>query len=190
MGKLSPFWAFVAEFQTLISGVLAILAAVGTTWVIFYTARLPLKAQEAERRATERLRRAYVSLALGRDLFTLAARARSAQGTIRAVIAGNVVINDDIRGKVHLRLPAMTQEWEAMAVLPEQAFLNLSRLMRLVEDHNFDMARAGGAFGADNFRQLILNRVQKIEITAKGLASQIDMLRTEGRVGVRPQEPS
>lgn len=77
-----------------------------------------------------------------------------------------------------------------MAVLPEQAFLNLSRLMRLVEDHNFDMARAGGAFGADNFRQVILDRVQKIEISAKAVASQIDMLRVEGRVGVRPQDPN
>lgn len=180
----------IFNYQTLISGVLAILAAVVTTWAILHTARLPLTAQEAERKVTEARRRAYVSLALGRDLFTLAARARSAQGTIRVVVAGNVVINDDTREKVHLRLPAITQEWESMAVLPEQAFLNLSRLMRLVEDHNFDMARAGGAFGADYFRQVILDRVQKIEITAKSVASQIDMLRAEGRVGVRPQEPS
>jgi len=119
----------------------------------------------------------------------LAAQARSVLGTIRVVIAGNVSINDDTREKVYLRLPAMTQEWESMAVLPEQAFLNLSRLMRLVKEHNFDMARAGGAFGADNFRQLILGRVQKIEIKAKAVANQIDMLRDEGRVGVRPQEP-
>ncbi len=180
----------IFDYQTLISGVLAILAAIGTIWAIFHTARLPLMAQEAERKATEARLRAYVSLALGRDLFTLAARARSAQGTIRVVIAGNVIINDDTREKVYLRLPAMTQDWESMAVLPEQAFLNLSRLMRLVEDHNFDMARAGGAFGADNFRQVILDRVQKIEINAKAVASQIDLLRAEGRAGVRPQEPN
>lgn len=187
---ISGFGQLIFDYQTLISGILAIVAAVGTTWAIFHTARLPLAAQEAERKATEARRRAYVSLALGRDLFTLAARARSAQGTIRVVIAGNVIINDDTRDKVHLRLPAMTQEWESMAVLPEQAFLNLSRLMRMVEDHNFDMARAGGAFGADNFRQVILDRVQKIEISAKAVASQIDMLRAEGRVGVRLQEPN
>lgn len=181
---------FIFDYQTLISGVLAILAAVGTTWVIFRTARLPLLAQEAERTATEVRRLAYVSLALGRDLFTLAARARSALGTIRAVIAQNAIINDDTRERVFLRLPAMTQDWESMALLPEQVFLNLSRLMRLVEDHNYDMERAGGAFGADNFRQVILDRVQRIEITAKAVASQIDMLRAEGRVGVRPQGPN
>ena len=181
---------FVFDYQTLISGVLAILAAVGTTWALFHAARLPLMAKETERKSTEVRRRAYVSLALGRDLFTLAARARSAQGTIRAAIAQNAIINDDTREKVVLRLPVMTQDWESMAVLPEQVFLNLSRLMRLVEDHNFDMGRAGGAFGADNFRQVILERVHRIEITAKAVASQIDMLRVEGRGGVRPQEPS
>lgn len=180
----------IFDYQTLISGVLAILAAIGTTWAIFHTAQLPLKAQEAERNAIDARRRAYVSMALGRDLFTLAARARSAEGTIRVVIAANAVINDDTREKVYLRLPEMTQDWESMAALPEQTFLNLSRLMRLVEDHNFDMARAGGAFGADNFQRTILDRAKKIEITAKAVASQVDMLRAEGRAGVRPQEPN
>ena len=181
---------FVFDYQTLISGILAILAAGIATWGIIYTARLPLAAQEHERRATEARRRAYVSLALGRDLFTLAARARSARGTIRAVIASNAMIDDNIREGVLLRFPAMAQDWESMSVLPEKAFLNVSRLMRRAEDHNFDMARAGGAFGADNFRQSILARLEKIEDTAKGIGGQIDLLRAEGRTGVSPQEPT
>lgn len=183
------FWQTVEDFQTLISGGLAIIAAVGTTAAVVYTARLPLRAKDAERREVEARRRAYVSLALGRDLFTLAARARSAQGTIRVTIAANANITDSIRAKVMLRLPEIVTDWESMSLLPEQSFLNLSRLIRLVEDHNFDMERAGGAFGADNFREHILRRVEQIQVSAKSVGANIDLIRAEGRAGVRSQQP-
>jgi hypothetical protein len=53
-------------------------------------------------------------------------------------------------------------------------FRQISEFYRLVDDHNFDMDRAGGAFGDQNFRQSIRNRLQSIRGLATTLAAQTD----------------
>jgi hypothetical protein len=42
-----------------------------------------------------------------------------------------------------------------------------------INDHNFDMARAGPTFGADNFREIILGRVNSIQTHALQLSNKI-----------------
>jgi hypothetical protein len=63
-----------------------------------------------------------------------------------------------------------------MSLLPIEMQRNVLTLRRKVSDHNFDMDRAGGAFGADNFRRAILEQVKSIQIFAARLGGQIGAL--------------
>jgi len=100
---------------------------------------------------------------LGNDLRQLRARAQQAEGTIRVTIAANANVNDDTRDKTILRIHPIADNWEFMSLLSSEIFNAFSEFRRVVDDHNFDMMRAGGAFGADNFRQSILQRIQLIQ---------------------------
>lgn len=164
------------EFQTLLSGCLAILAAILTAAIIWRAAQLPIKEQAKRDHEMKGLRRQYACLVLSTDFHLIAARARQAEGTIRAVIAANANVNDNTREKTYLKLHPMIDQWEFMSLLPKDMFRNIMRLRRTVDDHNFDMERAGGAFGAENFRQSILTRIRSIQGHATTLAAQIAVL--------------
>lgn len=164
------------DFQTLISGLFAILAAVGTAYVIWRAANLPIERQAAEVRATAERRRQYVYSVLSNDFSLLAARARQAEGTIKVVMASNTNVSDETRKRTRLALHPMVDDWESMSLLPIEIQRNVLKLRRKVSDHNFDMDRAGGAFGADNFRRAILEQVKSIQVFAARLGGQIGAL--------------
>ena len=61
-------WDCLREFQTLIAGVLAIVAAAITAWVIWKSANRPVEAQEKRDRAKEDRRLRHGCLKLSHDL--------------------------------------------------------------------------------------------------------------------------
>ena len=58
------FWGCLWAYQTLASGALAVLAAVGTALVIYFSARLPIKAREKRERELDARRLTVGCLAL------------------------------------------------------------------------------------------------------------------------------
>lgn len=166
----------VYDFQTLISGSLAIIAAVVTAAVIWRSAKLPFI--EQERREKELLRRQilFASSVLSEQLLIIATRARQAEGTITVVVASNTDVNDDTRRRTILEIHPIVDDRETMSVLPTELLQRLSKLRHQIADHNFDMMRAGGAFGADNFRTSILARIRQIEHDARELSGSFAVL--------------
>ena len=60
-----------------------------------------------------------------------------------------------------------------MSTLPTVVLEDCLALSQKVNDHNFDIARAGGAFGADNFRESLRKRIQEIQKNVGTLAGAV-----------------
>lgn len=181
-------WAFIFKYQTLISGILAIIAALITAIVIWRSAQLPFKKQSERQDELEKKKLTYLCAVLSDDLHLLAARVRMAEGTINNIIHANGDVTDDVREKTTLSFHKITDEWEFMSLLPSHILKQFRRLHRKITDHNFDMQRAGGAFGADNFRQSILARTRTIYPAALGLSQTLSVTGNnidEERLGAR-----
>lgn len=168
---------FIYNFQTLISGILAIGAAGIGACVLWRSAQLPL--EEQRRREIDLLvgKRLFLSSLLNVEFRILTDRARQAESTIDVTIATDSDVTDNTREKTILKLPAVIDNWELMAAIPVNLLQALSEFRKLVDDHNFDMNRAGGAFGADNFRRSIKQRVKLIAQQAAQLANQFAGLK-------------
>lgn len=164
---------YIEHFQTLITGVLAIFAAFLTTCGVVWAAKLPIKTQLKLKEAEDKKRAIYISYRFFEGLRFLSNHARQAHGTIKVVISSNTKVNDDIRKRTTIVFPGLIDDWESMVLLPDVIYRRSLSLMREVFDHNFDMNRAGGAFGADNFREVILRRTQSIELNAFELSNDV-----------------
>ena len=165
---------FLFDFQALIAGVLAVVAAVFTAGVVWRSAKLPLLEQQRVNREVAGRRKLYVCVTLSSNFAELAARARQAEGTIKVVIAANANVSEDTRQKTRLKLHPMIDDWEAMSLLPPEVQRRIMTLSRKIQDHNFDMDRAGGAFGSNEFRVSVLNQVKSIQGFAAGLSALLE----------------
>jgi hypothetical protein len=157
---------FIYDLQTLIAGALASIAAAVTAYIVWRSARLPVEAQAQATTDRQERQKHYIASVLSSHLGTLAARARQAEGTIKVAIAANANVNDDTRKKTTLKLHSIVDDWEFMSLIPEALLEHTMRLRRQIDDHNFDMERAGGAFGSQEFRHSILTRINTIQAQA------------------------
>lgn len=173
------FWQTVYEFQTLISGGLAILAAIATAWVILSAAKMPIRVQQLEKKALEQRRKRFVGRTMSRELKTVAARARMAIGTIRVHAASGVAVTEETKRQISFRFPELARDWESMSLLPADTFIHLTRVLKMMEDHNHDIDRSGGAFGADDFRKHLIRRLEQLMTTAMAVANQVERLANE-----------
>lgn len=155
-------WSCIEDYQTLISGILAVGAAVGTAVAVWLSARLPIKHQRLEAQALQARKRYYVALVLSRNFRLLATRAAQAKSTVIAVKAANGTVTDDTKRRATLIFDAVIDNWELMSVFPVDILGDIADLQNRVADHNFDIERAGGAFGADNFAESIKDRCDAI----------------------------
>ena len=169
----ATFWACVHEFQTLIAGTLAVGAAAVTGYVIWRSANLPIAAQARRDQEAAANRQRHENLMLSSQLRTLQRRSRQAASTIRVHIASNASVTDATKDKMYLAVPAVIANWEVMSMLPPDVVAQCLDLTQKLEDHNFDIARAGGAFGDDNFRQSLQNRLGDIQISVGNLANDL-----------------
>ncbi|MFH1157965.1 MAG: hypothetical protein V1721_03660 [Pseudomonadota bacterium] len=169
----ASFVKCIFDFQNLLSGFLAIAAAVITALVIWKSANLPLEKQRKEKLETEKRQRQFISFLLAHEFRLLASRALQAKGTIKVTIAANANVTDQTREKTILSLHPAIQEWEFMSLLPQDLFQEIMVLSRKVEDHNFDMKRAGGSFGDDNFQRIVQQHAQEIHDLAFKLSNKL-----------------
>jgi hypothetical protein len=168
----SGFFECLFKFQAGLAGVFAVIAAIITATMVYRAAHLPIRA--AERRVKEENGR-YIrltSLELSGALQLIAKRARMGQATVRVHKASNASVTEETRQKMRLPVPAMTKDWEFMSLIPEDVARECTELNSLIEDHNFDVERAGGAFGDDNFGRSIIDRLSNISGLAERLASK------------------
>jgi hypothetical protein len=188
-------YTLLYSFQTLISGVLAIVAAIITAYVVWRSANAPIRATEASEKNL-RIRRARFTLSvLSWELRTIVSRARQVRGTIDVTTAANAQVNDDTKQKCYLPRPQMLEDWESMSSLSVGRFESIRQFFQIVDEHNFDIRRAAGAFGEENFRRSLRSRLDLIHKQAANLQASINdelqIVRQEERVhGGSPIRPS
>lgn len=166
----------IATYQTLITGVLAIIAAIITAVAIMRAANAPLKAQkintveELDKKAT------YTKLRLENNLRQLAKRAKNAVGTVKVVKGAGATVTDIQKNRMELTLDPIMKEWDKISLLDVEITKELLRLERLVDDSNFDVERAGGSFGDDNFGKILQERFLAIEKSASAAADKLAVI--------------
>ncbi len=168
-----PFWQAIDDFQALIAGILAIAAAGIAALAVLRAARLPI---EAEAKRAEELRNrqlAFTQAALSSEWQTLLRRTRLVDDTITVTVAANAAITDSTRAKCYLTRPRIIYDWTFMSLLPGPLFSRITQLYALVDDHNFDIDRAGGAFGDQNFQRSLHTRLETIRSQTMALRSDI-----------------
>lgn len=163
------------KFQTLIAGVFAAIAAAGTAYVIYRAAHLPVKADRDFNERTEGRRLRLRSIELSEEFKILRMRATQGKGTVAVHKGANTPISDETRRKMMLYIPQPTRDWEFMSLIPEEIAKQCIHLNGMIEDHNFDVERAGGAFGDDNFGRSITARLDAIHNMAAQLSQTFSM---------------
>ena len=169
----TKFVECVLAFQTLTTGIFAVVGAIGTAAVIYWAARLPVRAARERQKESERRRLRLRCLEISEELKLLSKRAKQGQGTVKVHKAANADVTEATRQKMRLRIPAPTHDWEFMSLLPEDIARECLQLNGMIEDHNFDIERAGGAFGDDNFGRLITDRLEGVRTKAAELSNTV-----------------
>ncbi len=154
----------------MLAGILAIVAAVIAAWPIWISIR------ENERKISNniKLKRRYVAVVLSSHFSWLNLRATHTQGTIKAQKGANIAITESTRRKTILELDPIIKDCELMSLLPTELLSKIVSFIKMIDEHNFDMERAGGAFGDDNFGESILRRLDAIQFRCKKLEEELD----------------
>jgi hypothetical protein len=161
------------NYQALFSGILAICAAVVTAVVLWCSALLPIEQRQRETKELEQKKIRFLKLSLHHDFRLLSTRASHAASTIKVTIAANVNVSENTRKKTKLQVPAIVNQWEFMSLLSFDEFDSVMKLVRKVQDHNFDMERAGGSFGDDNFQRHVQVQANQIKDMAFMISNQM-----------------
>jgi len=170
--------ACLYNYQTAFSGLLAVLAAAATAYLVWRGASAPIAEAHRQEARREKRQRQFIVLILRNDFEVLANRARSVHGSIRTQIAADKAVTDDNRHRFYLTVPELINDWDFMALVPRELFANIQELRRRVLDHNYHMSIVGGPFGGEEFRQYILNETAAIGALARRLSSEIGEVET------------
>lgn len=167
----STFWHCMYDYQTAITGALASIAAALSIIIVWRSANLPIAVQRAQQAEVNERKITYARFTLSEDLKLLSLRAKQAESTIKAFIASDKEVTENAKQKTKLLIPPILSDWEFMSLFSSEIIKELMTLRYEVENHNFDMQRASGAFGDDNFRLSILKRADSIRSQSGRLAS-------------------
>ncbi|WP_156092499.1 hypothetical protein [Rhodovibrio salinarum] len=165
--------AFIKEFQNLMTGILAIIGACITAFLIYKSTHISVR---AERQKQEREEVQLVNLRcleLAEDLSLISKRAKNGCGTIRAAKAENAQIGDKIKARMKLSPPDSTKDWKFMSLIDQDLARAALKINSLIYDHNFDLDRSGGAFGDDNFGRQMSERLSDIQGKSRHLSQKI-----------------
>jgi hypothetical protein len=168
-----PIWQRVEDFQTIIAGVMAIAAAVFTAWGIWRAAELPVKAEGDRLEELRRRQLAFVRATLDSEWQALLTRTRHADATIEVTVAANATVTDATRAQCSLPRHKIIDDWSFMSLFPVPLISSILQLYALVDDHNYDMQRAGGAFGVKDFQDSLHKRLETIRTLCLTLRNQI-----------------
>ncbi len=169
-----PQWLlFIWNFQTLVVGIFATGVAFVTAIIIYRSATIPIETQkEKEARDQQRFLRLQ-SLVLSEEYKLISKRARGIEGTVTVHKASNASVSDVTKSRMKLEVPQATRDWHYLSLLPEEVARKCLTINAMIEDHNFDIERAGGAFGDDNFGRLIQRRANSISKTAEEVSAKL-----------------
>ena len=106
-------WSWVERYQTLISGILAICAALIAAVAIYHSAQAPLKAERRTRAEEAEARRRAHALALRVEIQALVNRT----GDIRQEAASPTHIIGGPERSLYLDTPASLQDWHLVAAI-------------------------------------------------------------------------
>ena len=105
-------WSWVERYQTLISGILAICAALIAAVAIYHSAQAPLKAERRTRAEEAEARRRAHALALSVEIQALVDRAARIRHSMSSVYQTTT------REQMCLDTPASLQDWHLAAAHP------------------------------------------------------------------------
>lgn len=163
----------IYHYQSLISGILAVLAAIGGGLAVVHAAKIPIKAQAETNKRLEQRQTRYVARLLATECQRLCEFARQSEGTIATQIAANKEINDELRSRLMTDFHPIIHELEAMSLLRTDHLHSILTLHHDLQRHNFDMERTGGVFGTDAFRRQIYRRLSNIQALAHTTRSDL-----------------
>lgn len=157
----------------------ALIAAAVGAWAIISTGRAPLEAERRHQAEMDRRSRYAGSLALAADFLMISQLARQAIGTIKATIAARKDVTDNTRAKTILPIPKLLDDTQFMALLRDETAKKAHEARLRIESHNFDMRRAGGSFGDDNFQRHVQEKANEIVSAASQLSN---LLKQEAQI--------
>jgi hypothetical protein len=166
----------IYDFQTLIASGVALLAAVVGGWCVLRAAKLPVEAENKRNKNALERRRKFSCHLLSEEFKRIGELARQAEGTIKVVIAANADVTETTRKKTIIIEPPFLDDWETMSLLSQEALARVMEVRAILRKHNFDMNRAGGSFGDDNFQVHVRKQAETLGNAAKALA---DYLKNE-----------
>lgn len=147
----------------------ALIAALATVLSQLMIGRRELAADS--RQQARRLK--FVRASLLADLATIAGRANQIPGIVKVHKAANTEVSDRTKQRCTISMPKQFDEWESMAVLPNEVLEDCITLMRLIDSNNYDIQRAGGAFGDDNSGLRISNQAIEIAERAHAISGKL-----------------
>ena len=162
----------VYDFQNLLSGAIAIIAAAIGAWALFRSANAPLVAAKQLQNNLNRRRGTIGCSRMAAEFERIADLAIQAKGTIRATIGARKDISEAVRAKTKLPIPEMLDDWEFMSLLSHEALLLTHDVRLAIDAHNYDMARAGGSYGSDDFQVHVVEQAEKVHRLATKLSNR------------------
>lgn len=132
-------------------------------------------AQRERDEQVERRKALVVAQVLAKEFFRVNEMARQVAGTIKVVIAAEKEISEAIRARTLIDLHPIVDNWEMMSLLPEDLFRKTLEFKRALDRHNFDMRRAGGSYGDDNFRRHVQDQVKALALQAHGVGNAFEI---------------
>ena len=161
-------WSWVERFQTLISGILAICAALIAAVVIYISAQAPLKAERRVRADEAEARRRAHALALQVEVQDLVNKAGYMKQEAVSPTSGG---GSEPKYNWYLDTPASLQDWHLAAAhpppIPDQ-IASLILTLRRYQDHLDPQGEHDGNLGAINFF------MEEIDGRARDLIKAID----------------
>ncbi|KKJ78711.1 hypothetical protein WH95_01115 [Kiloniella litopenaei] len=161
----------IAHFQTLISGSLAVIAAVCTAGVVYWSASMPIRQQKERDKIKDKRIKTVIDLEFRSEMNKIAKRAITIKSTIVAYRAANTEVNDNTRPKLFLPEPELAQQRELMAFLGPNTTANFLSLMLQIYAHQ-DNIRDTNTFMVDAYFEQVTKRLELIGNSAQSLANK------------------
>lgn len=152
---------------------IALAAAAIGAWAVISTGRAPLDAERRHRAELDRRVRYAGCLGLAADFLMISRLADQARSTIKVTIAAQKDVTDNTRAKTILPVPKLLEDSHFMALLRDETARMAHETRLGIEAHNFDMRRAGGSFGDDNFQRHVQQKAEEVATAALQLSNRL-----------------
>lgn len=160
---MNGLWWTLYDYQTLLAGILAVIAAGMGAAALIISANKPIKAEKERLSELRERRKKYVFQVLKADIEYLSWHSNQTLGSIASPMGLPTSIDaDEFERKTTIIFPRLS-DWESMNGLPKGTFNKLLKLQQKVFAHNFDMKRYRfGNFSDANFKNMTRKRVKEI----------------------------